>query len=91
MPNYVDEYVSSVPKKNPGAIMSCDLLRRLHELRTDLVDLAFALERRGQMEAADVAITTSARLQELCDQSAGRSDFPQPDQSVQSVPVSPTG
>ena len=89
IPNYIDEYVSSVPKENPRAIMSCDLLKRLHELRTDLVDLAFALERRGQMEAADVAITTSARLQELCDESAGGSDFPQPDQSGQSVPVSP--
>ena len=47
--------------------MSCDLLERLHALRTDLVDLAFTLECRGQMEAADVAIATSARLQELCD------------------------
>ena len=58
--------------------MSCDLLERLHALRTDLVDLAFALERRGQMEAADVAIATSARLQELCDESADRQNSPQP-------------
>ena len=59
--------------------MSCDLLERLHALRTDLVDLAFTLECRGQMEAADVAIATSARLQELCDESADRKNLPQPD------------
>jgi hypothetical protein len=41
---------------------------KLAELRTQLVDLAFVLERRGQAEAADVAITTSARLNELCDE-----------------------
>ena len=39
---------------------------KLEELRTELVDLAFALDRRGQPEAADVAILTSARLAELC-------------------------
>jgi hypothetical protein len=39
---------------------------KLDEMRTQLVDLAFVLERRGQIEAADVAITTSARLRELC-------------------------
>jgi len=39
---------------------------KLEELRTELVDLAFALDRRGQAEAADVAILTSARLAELC-------------------------
>ena len=68
-----------------------DILEKLDRLRTDLVELAYSLDTRGRLDAADVAITTSARLQELCDQSAGRSDFPQPDQSVQSVPVSPTG
>ena len=41
---------------------------KLAELRTQLVELAFVLERRGQAEAADVAITTSARLNELCDE-----------------------
>ena len=41
---------------------------KLDDLRTQLVDLAFALERRGQMEAADVAIATSCRIGELCDE-----------------------
>jgi hypothetical protein len=41
---------------------------KLDELRTELVDLAFALERRGQFEAADVAITTSSRIGELCEE-----------------------
>lgn len=52
--------------------MSCDILERLHELRIDLVDLAFSLECRGQMEAADVAIATSVRLAALCDESTER-------------------
>ena len=43
---------------------------KLDDLRTQLVELAFALERRGQMEAADVAIATSCRVGELCDELA---------------------
>lgn len=42
------------------------ILARLAKLRTELVDLAYTLECRGQLEAADVAITTSVRLGELC-------------------------
>ncbi|MFA6288183.1 MAG: hypothetical protein WC661_12440 [Opitutaceae bacterium] len=45
------------------------LLGKLHALRTDLVELAFALDRRGSLEAADVALTTSARVGELCEES----------------------
>lgn len=41
---------------------------KLDELRTQLVDLAFMLERRGQFEAADVAIATSSRLGQLCEE-----------------------
>ncbi len=41
------------------------VLEKLDELRTELVDLAFELERRGQLEAADVAISTSTRVQEF--------------------------
>ncbi len=41
------------------------LLGKLHELRTDLVELAFVLDRRGSHEAADVAVTTSVRVGEL--------------------------
>lgn len=40
---------------------------QLDQLRTDLVELAFQLDRRGRPEAADVAMTTSARLAELCE------------------------
>ena len=71
--------------------MSCDLLERLHALRTDLVDLAFTLECRGQMEAADVAIATSARLQELCDESVDRLHVPPPHRfSPEGVSVCPS-
>ena len=40
---------------------------KLEDLRTQLVDLAFTLERRGQVEAADVAIAASSRIAELCE------------------------
>lgn len=38
---------------------------QLDRLRAELVELAFQLDRRGRPEAADVAMTTSARLAEL--------------------------
>lgn len=41
------------------------LVRKLEGLRTELVDLAFELERTGRAEAADVAIRISARVHEL--------------------------
>jgi hypothetical protein len=44
------------------------ILEKLTGLRTELVDLAFTLERKGLLEAADVAITTSARVGELCEE-----------------------
>ena len=44
------------------------LLARLGGLRTELVDLAFALDTRGSCAAADVAMTTAARLAELCEE-----------------------
>lgn len=45
-----------------------DALRsRLAALRVEFVDLAFALERRGRIDAADVAMAASARMAELCD------------------------
>ncbi len=46
------------------------VLEKLERLRTELVDLAFALERRGRLDAADLAISTSARIGELCDEFA---------------------
>jgi hypothetical protein len=42
------------------------LLGRLSALRTELVDLAYDLDVRGARAAADIAMTTSARLAELC-------------------------
>ena len=44
------------------------LLARLAALRTELVDLAYDLDVRGSRAAADVAMTTSARLAELCEE-----------------------
>jgi len=44
------------------------VLEKLDQLRTELVDLAFVLERRGRLDAADVAISTSARVGELCEE-----------------------
>jgi hypothetical protein len=44
------------------------LLARLNALRTELADLAFTLERRGRLDAADLAVTVSARVAEICDE-----------------------
>jgi len=42
---------------------------QLEQLRTELADLAFVLDRRGRCDAADVAVTISARLGEILDES----------------------
>jgi len=44
------------------------LLGKLYKLRTDLAELAFVLDRQGSLEAADVALATSARVGELCEE-----------------------
>ena len=41
------------------------MLHKLAGLQTELADLAFVLERQGRADAADVAVTTSARIGEL--------------------------
>lgn len=41
------------------------LVTKLDRLRAELIELAYSLECRGQVEAADVAMTTSARIEEL--------------------------
>jgi len=46
------------------------LLKKLDALRTELVDMAFVLDRRGSPEAADVALTISSRVVELCEELA---------------------
>ncbi|HEY0944712.1 MAG TPA: hypothetical protein VGD81_05570 [Opitutaceae bacterium] len=47
-----------------------DVLKTLERLRSELVELAYALDTRGRLDAADVAMTTSARIGELCDELA---------------------
>jgi hypothetical protein len=42
------------------------VVEKLDALRSELVELAFTLECRRQLAAADVAITTSVRIGELC-------------------------
>ncbi len=46
------------------------LRAKLAGMRAEFVDLAFALERRGRIDAADVAMTAPARVGELCDEFA---------------------
>lgn len=58
---------------NDGSMACCQfendagtsLLESLIQLSTDLVDLAFELERRGRIDAADVATATAGRIKEL--------------------------
>lgn len=44
------------------------LVAALERLRADLIDRAFTLEQRGHVDAADVAITAAAHLEELCEE-----------------------
>jgi hypothetical protein len=44
------------------------LLQKLAQFRAELVELAFAMDRRGRPEAADVAMMVSARMGELCEE-----------------------
>jgi hypothetical protein len=48
--------------------VSCDdpVLTKLAALRTELVEQAYALERQGRLDAADVAIAASVRIAEVC-------------------------
>ncbi|MBC8011762.1 MAG: hypothetical protein H7067_16880 [Burkholderiales bacterium] len=43
-----------------------DLIGRIDALRGELVELAFTMELRGRIDAADVATGAAARLGELC-------------------------
>lgn len=43
---------------------------KLAHLRVALVELAYTLDTRGRLDAADVAITTAARIGELCEEFA---------------------
>ncbi|MFA6960019.1 MAG: hypothetical protein WC205_04615 [Opitutaceae bacterium] len=44
------------------------LLEKLDALRVELLELSCTLDRCGSHEAADVAVTTSARVAELCEE-----------------------
>ncbi len=44
------------------------LMQKLAQLRGELVELAFTMDRRGRPEAADVAMMVSARVGELCEE-----------------------
>ncbi|HEU5080312.1 MAG TPA: hypothetical protein VFT72_13960 [Opitutaceae bacterium] len=44
---------------------------KLDELRSELVDLAYALEREGRQDAADVALSVSARVGEVWHEAFG--------------------
>jgi hypothetical protein len=49
---------------------------KLEGLRTELVDLAFTLECRGRLDAADTAIMISARVREVCEELATAKPLP---------------
>jgi hypothetical protein len=57
-------------QSDPAAILDA-----LGRLRTELVEAAYALDLRGQQQAADVAMTTAARLAELREEYASRAGF----------------
>ena len=42
------------------------VIEKLAALRTELIEQAYALERQGRLDAADVAIAASVRLAEIC-------------------------
>lgn len=52
---------------SPEALELSRLREKLAGLRAEFVDLAFVLERRGRIDAADVALTASARVGEICE------------------------
>ena len=61
----VTEQPILVRETYPGLVLA-----KLDALRTELNELAFALECRAARDAADVATTVSARIEEICDELA---------------------
>ena len=47
------------------AAATASVPEKLAALRTELVELAYRLERQGRLDAADVALAISARIAEL--------------------------
>jgi hypothetical protein len=54
-----------------SSVAPATVLDRLAALRTELVEQAYLLERQGRLDAADVAVATSLRIGEVCDELAG--------------------
>src|SRR5882757_7851319 len=68
-PKWAGSFVNKVERmKHANAHI---VLRKLDQLRTELVDLAFSLEKRGRRDAADIAIAVSSRVGELCEEITG--------------------
>lgn len=55
-----------------GQVLLPALLGRLQRFRSELAEMAFALERRGRIEAADAVNAIAARLAEI--ESEGATD-----------------
>lgn len=53
-----------------SSVAKAAMLDRLAALRTELVEQAYVLERQGRLDAADVAVATSRRIGEVCDELA---------------------
>ena len=51
---------------------------QLDQLRVELVELAFTLESRGRLDAADLALAVAARLDELNDGTQAARSLPPP-------------
>ena len=52
-------------------VVAAFALDKLDALRNELMDLAVDLDRRKRPDAADVAMTTAAKISELCDELTG--------------------
>jgi hypothetical protein len=54
------------------------ILDKLEALRSELADLAFDLECRGRLDAADMATLTAAHLKDLCAEFSAAAATPPP-------------
>ena len=59
-------------QKHPAGIRGPGILAMLDQLRTELADLAYALDTGGRHDAADLAASILARLTEICADHAAR-------------------
>jgi hypothetical protein len=54
----------------PPSSTASSLQTRLDALRAELADLAFALERQGRLDAADVVMQVDVRVREIAREAA---------------------